>query len=109
MKGYHQRLLIVDVSRQTFEIETLSEELLRTCIGGKGLAVHLLLRCNRPRVDPLGPDNHLGLLPARCLLQVTADRVSLRIVFRGDCCRVYVQGRLRCSHDPRHRKPAHLD
>ncbi|KPJ78388.1 MAG: aldehyde:ferredoxin oxidoreductase [Deltaproteobacteria bacterium SG8_13] len=59
MKGYHQRLLIVDVSRQTFEIETLSEELLRTCIGGKGLAVHLLLRCNRPRVDPLGPDNHL--------------------------------------------------
>ena len=59
MSGYHQRLLIVDVSRQTSEIEHLSEQLLRTCIGGKGLAIQLLLRHNPPRVDPLGPANHL--------------------------------------------------
>ena len=59
MMGFHQRLLIIDLSRQTVEIERLSKDLLRTGLGGKGLAVHLLLRHNPPRVDPLSPENRL--------------------------------------------------
>ncbi len=59
MNGYHQRLLTIDMDRRSFAIERLSEDLLRSCVGGKGLAVDLLLRHNPPRVDPLAPDNHL--------------------------------------------------
>jgi aldehyde:ferredoxin oxidoreductase len=59
MNGYHQRLLIIDVNRRRFEIQHLPEELLRSSIGGKGLAAHFLLRDNPPHADPLGPENRL--------------------------------------------------
>jgi len=59
MFGFYNQVLKVDASRRSFEVKTISDEVLRAFLGGKGLATHLLLRYNPPRVDPLGPDNHL--------------------------------------------------
>jgi hypothetical protein len=39
-------------------VDGLPDELLRKTMGGKGLATHLLLEHNPPRVDPLSPANH---------------------------------------------------
>ncbi len=59
MFGLYHRLLAIDVTRRSFEIREISDEILSRTLGGKGLATHLLLRHNPPGVDPLSPDNHL--------------------------------------------------
>ena len=59
MQGFYNMILRVNVSEQSFELQSISDEILQRTLGGKGLATHLLLRHNPPRVDPLGPDNHL--------------------------------------------------
>ncbi|MBI4773072.1 MAG: aldehyde ferredoxin oxidoreductase family protein [Deltaproteobacteria bacterium] len=59
MFGFYNKVLEVDASRRSFEVKTISDEVLRAFLGGKGLATHLLLRYNPPRVDPLGPENRL--------------------------------------------------
>jgi aldehyde:ferredoxin oxidoreductase len=59
MKGYYNRILTVDMSSSSFSIERLSEEVLAKCLGGKGLATHLLLERNPQGVDPLSPENNL--------------------------------------------------
>ena len=90
MKGFYNRLLFIDVGEKTFTVQPIEDDLLKKCLGGKGLASFLLLAHNPARVDPLGPDNRLifrdrtgcrqfgvGFLPARCLHQVSADRFLL--------------------------------
>lgn len=66
MKGFFQRLIIIDVTTQQVNVEPISEELLKQYMGGKGLGTHLLLEHNPPKVDPFSPDNHfiIGLGPA---------------------------------------------
>ncbi len=59
MFGYYNRILTVDLSRNQFIIEDLSDGLLTECLGGKGIATRLLLDRNPPGVDPLAPENHL--------------------------------------------------
>jgi aldehyde:ferredoxin oxidoreductase len=59
MFGSYERILVVDVTDRSFEIEPLSEEVLEKCIGGKGLATHLLLEKNPPGVSPFSEENHL--------------------------------------------------
>jgi len=59
MQGFYKRILTVQLSDKTFTIEPISSDLLATCLGGKGLATHLLLERNPPGVDALSPDNHL--------------------------------------------------
>lgn len=59
MFGFYDRILIIDVTNETFEIRPLPEQPLAECLGGKGLATRLLLEMNPPGVDPLGPDNRL--------------------------------------------------
>ena len=65
MKGFFNRILIIDVTSQTTRVISLSDDTLKQYLGGKGLATHLLLQYNPPGVDPLAPDNHLivGLGP----------------------------------------------
>jgi aldehyde:ferredoxin oxidoreductase len=65
MKGFFNRILIINVTRQTTRVTSLSDDTLTQYLGGKGLATHLLLQYNPPGVDPLSPDNHLivGLGP----------------------------------------------
>ena len=59
MYGYHGSVLIVDLTTQTVLRERLPESVLRSFIGGTGLASYLLYRHCPPGADPLGPDNPL--------------------------------------------------
>ncbi|MCK5837760.1 MAG: aldehyde:ferredoxin oxidoreductase, partial [Desulfobacula sp.] len=59
MKGYFLKLLKIDATRKTFQVEDIDKSIMAASIGGKGLATQLLLDCNPADVDPLGPDNHL--------------------------------------------------
>ena len=57
--GYHYKLLRVDLSSRTSEIEELPERLLRDFVGGVGLATRLLCDNVPAGCDPLSPDNAL--------------------------------------------------
>lgn len=59
MNGFYGRILFVDLTRSSFNVEAPDKEVLKGSLGGKGLASHLLLRLNPPQVDPLSPENHL--------------------------------------------------
>lgn len=59
MHGFYGRILVVDLSSGTFRIEPVSDDVLKSCLGGKGLATKILLDRNPPGVDPLSEDNHL--------------------------------------------------
>jgi aldehyde:ferredoxin oxidoreductase len=57
--GYHYKLLRVNLSSRTSEIEELPERLLRDSVGGVGLATRLLYDSVPAGCDPLSPDNCL--------------------------------------------------
>ncbi len=59
MHGFYGRTLTVDLNQKTFGIEPVESQMLKTFLGGKGLATRLLLDHNPPNVDPLSPDNRL--------------------------------------------------
>ena len=59
MFGFYNKLLKIDASKASFEVESISDEVLKRSLGGKGLATHLLLERNPAGVDPLGPQNRL--------------------------------------------------
>ena len=59
MKGFYNRLLFIDVGEKTFTVQSIEDDLLNKCFGGKGLASFLLLAHNPAQVDPLGPENRL--------------------------------------------------
>jgi len=59
MEGFFNRLLRVDLSKQKTSVEPISDSILRSYLGGKGLGTFLLLRENPPHVDPFSPQNHL--------------------------------------------------
>ncbi|MDY6878621.1 MAG: aldehyde ferredoxin oxidoreductase family protein [Thermodesulfobacteriota bacterium] len=59
MKGFYNRILIIDLTTQDFEARGISDSLIETCLGGKGLASYLLLKNNPPGVDPLSHKNCL--------------------------------------------------
>ena len=60
--GYAGKLLFADLTKGTLKEEALSEELARNFIGGYGIGARLLYSMMKPGVDPLGPDNILGLI-----------------------------------------------
>jgi len=59
MHGFFNMALRINVSQQSFEMQFISDTVLRRNLGGKGLATHLLLRHNPPGVEPLSPENNL--------------------------------------------------
>lgn len=59
MKGFHNKVLTIDLDSQTFSVEDLSKVPLDKTLGGKGLGSHLLLEGNNPGCDPLSPENQL--------------------------------------------------
>ncbi|MEM0196794.1 MAG: aldehyde ferredoxin oxidoreductase family protein [Sulfolobales archaeon] len=61
MKGWSGRYLYVDLSNKKFHYVSLSEYVLTSFIGGRGLAIKLLWDLNPVGVDPLSPENHLIL------------------------------------------------
>ncbi len=59
MFGFYGRMITVDLSTRTYDIESLSDDVLTAGLGGKGLATRLLLERNPVGVEPLSPQNHL--------------------------------------------------
>ena len=59
MKGFFNRLLRVDLSKKKISIETLPDEVLQSCLGGKGLGSYLLLQENPRGIDAFSPRNRL--------------------------------------------------
>lgn len=59
MFGFYNKLLRVDLKQQSYKLENIADDILRQTLGGKGLAIRLLLELNPPQVDPLSPENHL--------------------------------------------------
>jgi aldehyde:ferredoxin oxidoreductase len=59
MKGFFNQLLRIDLSREETAVEPISESVLRSYLGGKGLGSFLLLKENPPHIDPFSPQNRL--------------------------------------------------
>ena len=59
--GYNGKILKVDLSTSTIEIETPPEELYRKYFGGSALNLYYILTEMPSGIDPLGPDNILAL------------------------------------------------
>ncbi|MCG2750344.1 MAG: aldehyde ferredoxin oxidoreductase family protein [Desulfobacteraceae bacterium] len=59
MNGFYQRILIIDMTRKHYSIQSVSDDILGTYLGGKGLGSYLLSTLNPIGVDPLSPENHL--------------------------------------------------
>ena len=57
--GTTAKILRVDLTAGTWEVETLSEEFYRLYPGGKALAGYILLNEMPANVDPLSPENVL--------------------------------------------------
>jgi aldehyde:ferredoxin oxidoreductase len=62
LKGYAGKLLFVNLSTGVIEEETPDDSLYRDYIGGYGLGARVLYDRMKPGVDPLGPDNMLGIV-----------------------------------------------
>ncbi len=58
--GTMGKILMVDLTSGEISVETPSDEVYQTYLGGYGLGAYYLFRLQKPGVDPLGPDNHLG-------------------------------------------------
>jgi len=59
--GYHGKILHVDLTAGTLNVEEPGEEFYRKYLGGSALAMHYLLKEMPPGADPLGPENILVL------------------------------------------------
>lgn len=59
MFGFYGRIIAIDLSTCTYQIESLPEDMLTAGLGGKGLATRLLMERNPVGGDPLEPQNHL--------------------------------------------------
>ncbi len=57
MKGFHNRVLIVDLENRTTRHESIPDEILAATLGGKGLGTYLLRRENPAGVHALSPEN----------------------------------------------------
>jgi len=58
--GTMGKILLVDLDTQQTSLETPSDDLYLNYLGGYGLGAYYLFRLQKPGVDPLGPENHLG-------------------------------------------------
>ena len=61
-RGYMGKMLMVDLSRNKLKNEVLDEKLCRQFIGGYGIGARILFSQQKAGVDPLGPNNILGVL-----------------------------------------------
>jgi len=57
MNGFYNKVLHVNLSRRSFEEESIEDTVYQQFLGGKGLGTYLLLKNNQAGADPLSPDN----------------------------------------------------
>lgn len=62
MKGFFNRMLIVDLSEGNYYVEDVSDEIFEKFLGGKGFGAYLMHKFNKPGIDALSPDNHFIVL-----------------------------------------------
>ena len=55
--GYNGKILRVNLSDRSIQVEEQSEDFYRTYLGGRGIVAYYLLKELEPGLDPLGPDN----------------------------------------------------
>jgi aldehyde:ferredoxin oxidoreductase len=60
--GYHGKILHVDLTTGTLEVEEPGEQFYRRYMGGSAMGMFYLLRNTPAGADPLGPDNTLCLM-----------------------------------------------
>ncbi len=60
--GYAGRILHVNLSQGTLEVETPPETFYRKYLGGSAMGMHYILKQVKPGIDPLGPENVLTLM-----------------------------------------------
>ncbi|MCL4535425.1 MAG: aldehyde ferredoxin oxidoreductase family protein [Bacteroidetes bacterium] len=58
--GYNGKVLLVDLTSRTWQVEEQPEEFYRRYLGGSGIGLYYVLRDMPSRADPLGPDNILA-------------------------------------------------
>ncbi len=61
-RGFMEKILWVDLSNRTIEVEVPDEELKRQYLGGFGIGAKLIWDRQPVGADPLGPDNIIGFL-----------------------------------------------
>jgi aldehyde:ferredoxin oxidoreductase len=60
--GYIGKISFVDLSTGAIKEEILEEKMCRDFIGGYGIGARILYSRQKAGIDPLGPDNILGLI-----------------------------------------------
>ena len=60
--GYNGRILHVDLTKGTLDVETPEEAFYRKYMGGSAMGMYYILRDMPKGADPLGPDNVLTLM-----------------------------------------------
>lgn len=64
--GYMGKILFVNLATGEIREETPDDNLYRDYVGGYGLGSRILYDLMKPGVDPLGPDNILGMVTGPC-------------------------------------------
>jgi len=59
MNGWHNKLLRVNLTNQTYSIEEIDPKVSKEYIGGRGVAIRYLFDEVDPQVDPLSPENKM--------------------------------------------------
>jgi aldehyde:ferredoxin oxidoreductase len=59
MKGFFNRLLRIDLSKEKTAVEPIPDSVLQSYLGGKGLGSYFLLKENPAQVDPFSRENHI--------------------------------------------------
>ena len=67
--GYNGKILHIDLTNRTFEVEAPPESFYRKYMGGSAMGMHYVLNQTPANTDPLGPDNVL------CLTRTSSRRV----------------------------------
>ena len=60
--GYQDKILHVDLTAETLEVEQPSERFYRTYVGGSAMGAYYLFKQTPAHADPLGPENTLSLM-----------------------------------------------
>ena len=62
MNGFNGKMLFVDLTNGTTQVETFDEKFAQTYVGGYGFGARILLERMPAGADPLGPDSMLGFI-----------------------------------------------
>jgi len=54
------KILMVDLTHQTISVETPGDDVYLKYLGGYGLGAYYLYKLQKPGIEALGPENHLG-------------------------------------------------